>query len=51
MSSHGDVVGFARLHGLAHDEWVAGVEAAGDICMVDQRDQVFVGAAFIVAVG
>lgn len=51
MRASFDVVRFAEADGLLHDEGVAGVEAAGDIGVVDKRDEVFIGAAGEVAVG
>lgn len=44
MGADEDVTGFAGADGGGHDDGVAGVEAAGDVGDVDEREEVIVGA-------
>ena len=50
MGPDGDVVGFAGFDGAVHDHGVACVAAAGDVGIVDQGNELVVGACFEVAV-
>lgn len=42
VSADFDVVLLAQTNGLLHDERISGVEAACYVCMVDQRNELFV---------
>ena len=51
MCTDGDVVLFASSHRLLHYQRITSMEAASDIRMIDQWNELVVGPAFVVTVG
>lgn len=47
VGADGDVVAFAGAHGFLHDERVTGVEATGDVGVINHGDEFVVWAAFL----
>lgn len=42
MCANSDIMSFAETDGGMHDEWVTGVEAAGNVGLGDVREEFFV---------